>query len=210
MVPVRFVNKSGERVILYQEDGSILKILENGKCWDRDPASGTLRTKVISQHEIPPPSQTEPYWIDKVEWLYEKCPDRSPYAPYKTIIFLDGNKVKLKRRLFWKNPELAWPVVKFLFKSQKMKLIRERLDRDSSVLASIFLNGIPVRKSVNPLSKYAEFKNWIFSEQPIQDSNPSKQIKCSSIVQYGENERPPNELARIDELKEAEKRSRLV
>ena len=200
MVSVKFINKSGDRIILYQEDGSILKILENGRCWDRDPAGGTLRTTVLHQHETPPPPQPQPRWIDKTEWIYEECPDGSPYAPFKTITFLDRNEVRLKRRLFWKLPEMKWPCVTFLFRSDKMKMIKERLDRDPSSEATIFYNGIPSRKTVDPLSKYASYKRWFFSEERIQ--NPSyKQIETCELIQYGTNIRSINELEKIAELR---------
>lgn len=200
MVEVKFVNRSAERVLIYQEDGSVLKILESGGCWDRNPNEGTLRTSVISQHETPPPPQPKPVWISKTEWLWENCPITAPYAPFKTITFLDGNEVQLKKRLFWKFPEMKWPCVTFLFRSDKMKMIKERLDRDPSSEATIFYNGIPSRKSVNPLSKYASYKRWFFSEERIQ--NPSyKQIETCELIQYGTNIRSINELEKIAELR---------
>lgn len=208
MVEVKFINKSGERVFLYQLDGSVWQILESGKCWDRNPLEGTLRTSIVSQHEAPPPPQASPKWVDKTEWT-TNVPDESIYARYKTITFLDGNVVKLKKRLFWKFPEMDWPVVEFLFTSNKIKMIRERLDRDSSVLASLFLNGIPVRKTVSPLSRYAQYKRWFFQEQPVKNASP-KQVTCDEIVQYGEGIRDENELDRIEELKaEEEERQKL-
>lgn len=208
MVPVRFINKSGERVILYQKDGSILKFLENGKRFDRDPNEGTLRTSVISQHEKPPPPQAQPRWIDEIEWTTEVS-ENSVYAPFKTIIFEDGNKVRLKKRYFWTYPKMDWPVVVFTFKSPKMKMIRERLDGDSSVLASIFLNGIPVRKSVSPSSKYSEYRNWYFVEQPVKKTAP-KQMECTEIIQYGEGIRNGTELNKLAKLKaEEEEREKI-
>lgn len=199
--PVKLVIKDLQNVCVINYCLIHLKILEAGKCWDRDPAEGTLRTGIISQHESPPPPQPDPVWIDEVEWIYENCPDSSVYAAFKKITFMDGNRVRLKKRLFSKVQELRWPVVTFLFKSPKMKLIRERLDRDSSVLASIFLNGIPVRKSVDVLSKYAKFRRWYFSDEERKGSTPSKQISCSEIVQYGESIRTRTELKKIDDLK---------
>ncbi len=124
MITVRFVNQSSDKVVLYQPDGSVWKILESGKCWDRNPNEGTLRTSIVSQHEAPPPPQPKPVWISKTEWEWENCPDDSPYAPYKTIVFLNGNKVKLKKRYFSKLPEMKWPVVTFLFPSPKMEMIK--------------------------------------------------------------------------------------
>ncbi len=207
---VKFVNRSGERVSLYREDGSIFKILENVG-WDRDPAGGSLRTPIISQHENPPPPQPEAVWIDRVDWIWEDCPDTHPYAPFKKITFLKGNEVRLKRRLFWKLPELEWPVVGFLFTSPKMKMIRERLDGDSSVLASIFLNGIPIRKSVSPLSRYAKYKRWFFIEQPAKKSS-DKQMDNTEIIQFGKISRSSTELKRIDSLrvKEEERQKELL
>jgi len=199
---VKFVNKSGERVSLYREDGSIFKIIENIG-WDRDPKFGSLRTGVISQHENPPPPQADPMWINEVEWVWEDCPDSHPYAPYKTIIFLAGNRFKLKRRLFWKLPEMNWPVVSFLFESNKMKFIRERLERDFSSVASFLQNGIPIRKTVSSLSKYAEYRKWVFLEQPIKNPSP-KQIGGTEIIQFGESLRSKNELDQIAELRAKE------
>jgi len=208
MVLVKFINKSGERVHLYNEDGSILRVMENAKRFDRDPKSGTLRTSVISQHETPPLPQPDPKWIDEVEWEGEVS-DSSPYANYKTIIFLAGNRVKLKKRLFEKVQELKWPVVTFLFKSPKMKMIRERLDRDSSVLASIFLNGIPVRKSVSPSSKYADYRHWYFVEQPVKKKLP-KQMEATEIIQYGEGFRNSTELKKLAKMRfEEEEREKV-
>jgi len=145
----------------------------------------------------------------EVEWLYESCSELSPYAPYKKIIFMDGNVVRLKKRLFWKLPELPFPYVTFLFKSGKMKLIRERLDYDSSVLASVFLNGIPVRKTVQLKSKYARFKRWNFIDRPMQNAIPSKQIRSTELIQFGEDERSPKEVFRIDELRVEEERQNI-
>jgi hypothetical protein len=200
MVDVKFVNRSAERVLIYQEDGSVLKILESGRCWDRNPNEGTLRTSVISQHETPPPPQPKPVWISKTEWLWKGCPDNSVYAPFKTITFLDGNKVQLKKRLFWKFQELDFPVTVFLFTSKKMKMIRERLDRDSSVLASIFLNGIPVRKSVSCSSKYSKYRYWYFVEQPVKKTSP-KQMEATEIIQYGERIRNSTELKKLERMR---------
>lgn len=199
MVPVRFVNKSGERIILYQEDGSVLKILENGRCWDRPPSEGTLRTSVISQHEAPPPPQPDPVWIDETEWKTEVF-ETSVYAPFKTITFLDGNEVRLKKRLFWKLPEMDWPVVQFIFRSTRMKLLKERLEGEIGGETSIFLNGIPVRKTVDVTSKYAEWKRWV-----ISDDNEDKELR-----QSGESYRSSSELARITDfrLKEEERKKK--
>ena len=90
-----------------------------------------------------------------------------------------------------------------------MKLIRERLDRDSSVLASIFLNGIPVRKSVSPSSKYSQYRYWYFVEQPVKKTAP-KQMECTEIIQYGEGIRNGTELNKLAKLKaEEEKREKI-
>lgn len=204
---VKFCNKSGERISLYREDGSIFKIIENVG-WDRPPSEGTLRTGIISQHERPVADQAEPLFIDRVEWVWEDCPDTHPYAPFKKITFLNGNKVLLKRRHFWKLPEMDFPVVSFLFESDKMKFIRDRLEFDFLSEASIFLNGIPVQRSVSPLSKYAQYRNWYFCEQPMKQVNP-KQIGNREIVQFGERLRGRKELEQIEVLKtEAEEREK--
>ena len=202
-VTVHFINKSGERVRLY-ESGGILKILEPGKRFNRDPAEGTLRTTVVmdTQMKFPPPG-AKPYWIDKVEWLWEECPESSMYAPYRTIVFLDGNEVKLKKRPGWKPPELKWPVVTFLFKSRKMKILRERLDREAGE-ARVFHNGIPIRITVHPLSRYAPFKNWIFEEVLAQkDKNPygGALMQEFEMIGRGEGKRSATELEKIAELK---------
>lgn len=200
MVTVKFVNRSAERVLIYQEDGSVLKIMESAKCFDRDPAGGELRTVVLHQNEEPVPPQSKPKWIKETEWVYEECSEHSNYAPFKMIIFEAGNEVKLKRRHFWKFPEMDWPVVTFLFESNRMKLIKDRLEGEYSGEASIFLNGIPVRKTVSPLSKYAQYQKWFFCEQPMKNANP-KQIGNREIIQFGESLRSKNELEKIEVLR---------
>ena len=204
MVKVKFVNKSGERVTLYQR-GSILRVLEAGQRWNRDPSEGTLGTTVVmDEHMKFPPPRPRPHWIDKTEWVWEECPEDSIYAPFRTVVFLDGNEVKLKRRPKWKPPELKWPVVTFLFKSHKMKAHTERLDCDPWSRASSFYNGIPVRISVHPLSKYAGFKNWFFDEEVVMtDGNPPYQlmVKNYKVTEHGEDKRPATELEKIEELR---------
>lgn len=196
---VKFCNKSEERVSLYREDGSIFKIIENVG-WDRDPNSGTLRTGIISQHENPVPDQEEAYWIDEVDFVWNDCPDSHPYAPYKKITFISGNRVVLKRRHFWKLPEMDFPVVSFLFESDRLKLMKDRLEGDFAVEATIFLNGIPVRKTVSANSKYAQYRNWFFCEQPMKQANP-KQIGNREIIQFGERLRGRKELDQLKLLK---------
>ena len=49
MVKVKFVNKSGERVFLYQQGGGILRVLESGQKWNRDPKEGTLGTVMVDE-----------------------------------------------------------------------------------------------------------------------------------------------------------------
>ena len=205
MVTVRFINRSAERVILHQAGGSMLKVLEAGKCWNRDPSEGTLGTVVVGgKDQSFPAPRAKPYWIKETEWTWNECPDDSSYAPFKMIVFLDGNKVKLKRRPFWKSPEMQWPVVTFLFKSHKMKMHRERLDKDIASDAAVFYNGIPCRRTVNPLSKYAPYKNWIFDEAMVlRDANPpmKQMIESYEIIELGEDKRPDSELERISKLK---------
>ena len=213
MVKVKFVNKSGERIFLYQS-GSILRILEAGKHWDRDPASGSLRTLIIPQHGAPVPPQSPPKWIDEVEWIYEECPEDSIYAPFRTIVFEDNNVVKLKRRPRWKEPEIKWPAVTFLFKSRKLQIYKLHLDRGMSSIPATFYNGIPQRISVHPLSRYAPFKRWIFDEAPAQkDKNPfgGGMEKTYETTERGEDKRPAAELEKIEQLKkEAEERRKLA
>lgn len=199
MVEVKFVNKSAEQIQLYNEDGSILKVLENAKCWNRDPKGGTLRTTIIHETESPPPPQEDPKWIDRVVWETEVA-DSSPYANFKTITFLDGNKIHLKKRFFWKFMELDFPVTTFLFKSNKLKIFRERLDRDLSVLASIFLNGIPVRKTVAASSKYSEYRNWYFLERLVPKDSP-KQMESTEIIEWGEGIRNSTELKKLAKMR---------
>jgi hypothetical protein len=204
MVKVKFVNKSGERVTLYQ-GGGILRILEPGNRWNRDPSEGTLRTTVVMDENMKfPPPRPGPRWIKETEWVWEECPEGSMYAPFRTITFLDGNEVKLKRRPRWKAPEMKWPCVLFLFKSRKLKIHKLHLDRDVSSFPATFYNGIPVRISVHPLSKYAPFKKWIFDEAPAQkDGNPPfKNMKeVYEMTERGEQKRTPAELEKIAELK---------
>ena len=210
MVKVKFVNKSGERIFLYQS-GSILRILEAGKHWDRDPSEGTLRTTILHQHETPPPPRPQPKWVDTTEWVWEECPESEIFAPFRTIVFEDDNIVKLKKRPRWKPPEKAWPCVSFLFKSHKMKMLKERLDRSTSTSPTTFYNGIPCRISVNPLSKYAPFKNWIFDEAPAQkDKNPfgGAMVKEFEMTERGEDKRSAIELEKIAELKKKDEERR--
>jgi hypothetical protein len=214
MVSVKFVNKSGEEVTLHHQDGSVLNVLESGKRWNRDPKEGTLSTVAVDSchgQKFPPP-RAKPHWIEETEWIGE-VPDDSIYAPYRTITFLDGNEVKLKRRPFWKEPDMAWPVVTFLFNSHRMKVHKERLDHYQAADASVFYNGIPCRLTVDPLSKYAPFKNWIFSEvMELKELDPlTKQvIETYEITQHGEGKRPAGELEKIEKLKaEAEERKKL-
>ena len=215
MLKVRFVNRSAERIFLYQQGGSILRILEPGKRWNRDPSEGTLRTTVVmDEHMKFPPLRPGPKWIDETEWVWEECPEGSMYAPFRTITFLDGNEVKLKRRPRWKAPEMKWPCVLFLFKSRKLKIHKLHLDRDVSSEPATFYNGIPQRITVHPLSKYAPFKRWIFDEaEVLKDGNPpygGAMVKTYELVECGEDERPGTELEKIAELKkEAEERRKL-
>lgn len=204
MVKVKFVNRSGERVTLYQS-GGILRILEAGKCWDRDPSEGTLRTTVVMDENMKfPAPRAQPKFIDKVEWIYEECPEGEIYAPFRTITFLDGNEVKLKKRPRWKAPEMEWPTVTFLFKSHKMKLIKLHLDESMTTFPATFYNGIPCRITVNPLSKYASFKRWIFDEELVtKDSNPpfKQMTEAYEMTERGEDKRPRHELEKIEALK---------
>lgn len=205
-VKVRFVNESGEKVTLYRQDGSVLKVLEEGKRWNRDPKLGTLSTVSVDEahgQKFPPP-RPGPKWIDKTEWTWNECPDDSIYAPFRTITFLDNNVVKLKRRPFWKAPQMEWPCVLFLFKSHKMKMIRERLDKDISSFPETFYNGIPVRLTVSPISKYAPYRKWIFDEvMELKDANPpyKTMVETYEMTEHGEDERPAAELEKIAELK---------
>lgn len=204
---VKFCNTSGERISLYREDGSIFKIIENVG-WNRDPAGGTLRTGIISQHENPVPDQEEAYWIDEVDFVWNDCPNTHPYAPFKKITFLKGNQIKLTRRNFWRLPEMDWPVVTFLFESPKIKFMKDRLEPTFSSEPIIFLVHIPTRVSVDPLSKYAKYRNWFFCEQPMKKVSP-KQIGTTEIVQFGERLRGRKELEKIEELRaEAEEREK--
>jgi len=214
-VTVHFINKSGERVELYRTDGSILRVLESGKRWNRDPKEGTLDTVHVDEvhGQKFPPRRERPYWIDKTEWTYEECHESEIFAPFRTIIFMDNNVVKLRKRPRWKPPELKWPVVTFLFKSHKMKMIKERLDHDMLSEASIFYNGIPVRRTVHALSKYAPYKKWFFSEvMELKDVNPPYRTMAETyeITEHGESKRPAAELEKIEQLKkEAEERRKL-
>jgi len=204
MVKVKFVNKSGERVTLYQ-GGSILRVLEPGQRWNRDPSEGTLRTTAVMDENMKfPVLRQRPYWIEKTEWIWEECPKGEIYAPYRTITFLDGNQVKLKKRPKWKEPQMRWPVVTFLFLSHKMKLIKLHLDRGFSSEPTTFYNGLPHRMSVDPLSKYAPYKNWIFDEAPVQkDKNPfgGAMVEEFEMIERGEDKRSATELEKIAELK---------
>ena len=204
-VKVKFVNKSGEEVTLYQQNGSVLRTLEAGKRWNIDPSEGTLGTVVVAgdKQKFPPP-RPHPRWIDEVEWTYEECPEDSIYAPFRTIIFLDNNVVKLKRRPKWKEPDMEWPVVTFLFESHKMKMHKEHLDKDVSSDLATFYNGIPVRRTVSPISKYAVYRRWIFDEvMVLKDANPpfKQMVEAYEITQRGEDKRPATELEKIEELK---------
>jgi len=211
MVKVKFVNKSGEEVTLYQ-GGSILRVLGAGKRWNRDPKEGTLSTVAVDSchgKKFPPP-RAKPYWIKETEWIGE-VPDDSIYAPFRTIIFEDGNVVKLRKRPFWKPPEMKWPVVTFLFRSHKMNIHKERLDCHQAADATAFYNGIPVRLTVDPLSKYAGFKKWFFDEvMELKDANPpyKTMVEIYEITQHGEEKRSADELQRIAELKKKDEERR--
>lgn len=210
-VKVRFVNKSGEEVILYRQNGNILGTLGAGKRWNRDPKEGTLETVVVGEGQNFPPPRARPRWIEKTEWMWEECPEDSIYAPYRTIIFEDGNVVKLKKRPFWKLPEMKWPVVTFLFNSHRMKMHKERLDHYQAADAIVFHNGIPVRLTVDPLSKYAAYRKWIFSEvMELKDANPpyKTMVEYYEITQHGEEKRSADELQRIAELKKKDEERR--
>lgn len=212
MVKVKFVNKSGEEVTLYRQDGSVLNVLKEGQCWNRDPKEGTLSTVAVDSchgQKFPPP-RARPHWIKETEWIGE-VPDDSIYAPYRTVIFADGNIVKLRKRPHWKEPEMAWPCVLFLFKSHRMKVHKERLDHYQAADASVFYNGIPVRLTVDPLSKYAPFKNWFFSEtMKLKELDPltKQMIETYEITQHGEDKRPANELQKIAELEKKDEERR--
>ncbi|MCK4819846.1 hypothetical protein KA005_29040 [bacterium] len=208
---VKFVNKSGGRITLYEGSG-ILKILEPGKRWNRPPEEGTLDTRVVMDTDMKfPPPREKPYWIDKVEWVWDECPEGSIYAPYRTITFLDGNQVKLKRRPRWTAPEMDWPCVEFLFKSHTMKM--QTMHLGLSTMATTLYNGIPMRITVDPLSKYAEWKKWIFDEELIlKDVDPPfKNMKeVYEATEHGEDKRGTAELEKIAELvKKNEERIKL-
>jgi hypothetical protein len=99
---------------------------------------------------------------------------------------------------------MKWPIVTFLFKSHRMKMHKERLDSDMLSEASVFYNGIPVRLTVDPLSKYAPFKNWFFDETMVtKDANAPYKTMAESyeITQHCEGKRPAAELEKIAELK---------
>ena len=99
---------------------------------------------------------------------------------------------------------MKWPIVSFLFKSHNMKAHAERLDRDGFGSAAVFYNGIPVRISVHALSKYAPYKNWVFSEAMVlRDANPpyKQMVEYYEITRHGEGKRPATELEKIAELK---------
>lgn len=216
MVKVKFVNKSGEVVTIYRSDASALGVIGAAKCWNRDPKEGTLSTvhvdAVHGQNFLPP--RPKPYWIDKTEWVWEECPEDSIYAPFQTVIFEDGNVVKLERRPRWKAPEMAWPVVEFLLRSHKMKKHAERLDHHRVSDAVVFHNGFPFRVTVSPLSKYAPYRKWIFEEvMELKDANPprNQMAEYFEIIQRGEDKRPASELEKIEQLKaEAEERKKLA
>ncbi len=211
MVKVKFVNKSGERVTLYQ-GGGILRILEPGNRWNRDPSEGTLRTTVVMDENMKfPPPRPGPRWIKETEWVWEECPEDSIYAGYRTITFMPDNEVKLKRRPGWIESEMEWPCVLFLFKSRKLKIYQLHLDRGVSSFPATFYNGIPVRISVHPLSKYAPFKKWIFDEAPAQkDKNPfgGGMEKTFETTEHGENKRPAAELEKIEQLRKEDEERR--
>ena len=215
MVKVRFVNESSEKVTLYRTDGSVLRVLESGKRWNRDPKEGTLDTVHVDEvhGQKFPPRRARPYWIAQTEWTYEECHDSEIYAPYRTIIFEDGNVVKLKRRPFWKPPQMAWPIVTFLFNSHRMKMHKQRLDHHQAADASVFHNGIPVRLTTDPLSKYAPYRKWFFSETMVlKDVNPPYRTMAETyeITEHGESKRPAAELEKIEQLKKkAEERKKL-
>lgn len=164
MQTVWFVNRSGERVTLYKGNG-LLKNLEPAQRWDRDPDEGTMRTVVLHEKQTPPALVPEPKWIKETEWIYETCPEESIFAPFTKVIFLPENKVELMKRSFWRAPKLDWPVVSFLFKSPKMKIFKIFLDGSLGGTAISFYNGIPMRITVNPLSKYAEWNRWNIEDE---------------------------------------------
>jgi hypothetical protein len=93
-----------------------------------------------------------------------------------------------------------------------MKVHKERLDKDISSDAAVFYNGIPCRRTVNPFSKYAPYRKWIFDEvMVLRDSNPPKKemIEAYENAEYGEDRRPGDELAQIEQITATDRNERL-
>lgn len=187
MQTVWFTNKSGDRIILYEGNG-LLKVLEPAQRWDRDPDEGTIRTVVLHENQTPPAIIPAPKWIKETNWIYENCPEESIYAPFTKVIFLPENGIELMKRSFWRPPTMDWPVVSFLFKSPKMKLQKIFLDKSLGGSAVSFYNGIPMRVTVNPLSKYAEWNRWNFTDEK----------------EWGEKKRGGSELHKLSDIRVAE------
>jgi hypothetical protein len=205
---VHFINKTGARVRIYQP-GGILHILEPALRWDK---VDNLNTVVVMDDKMKfPPRQPDPKWIKQTEWVWEEADVYSIYAPFRTVIFLPGNKVKLRRRPHWQEPEMAWPVVTFLFKSQSMEL--QTMQLGLSTMAVSLPNKIPMRISVDPLSKNAPYENYFFDEQLVlKDADPPfKNMKeVYESTEYGGRKRPADELQKIAELKEKDEERRLL
>ena len=203
MVKVKFINKTGVRVRIYQP-GGILHILEPALRWDK---VDNLNTVVVMDTKMKfPRPQIAPKWIKQTEWLWEDVDLYSIYAPFRTVTFLPGNEVKLRKRPHWEPPKMAWPVVTFEFRSHSME-IQTMQHLALSTMAVNLPNKIPMRISVDPLSKYAPFENYFFDEKLVlKDVNPPFKTmkKVYESTEYGQKKRPTDELAKIAELKSKE------
>ena len=80
---------------------------------------------------------------------------------------------------------MSWPVVSFLFTSPKMKLQKIFLDKSLGGSAVSFYNGIPMRVTVNPLSKYAQWNKWNLNDER----------------EWGEKRRGRSELHKISDIR---------
>jgi len=210
-VKVKFVNFSRESILIKPIPGRNFEIkLVAGKTFARDPKIGTI--EAIPMGGMPGAvHRPEVKWIMKPSDItWEDCPEDCDFAPFRTVSFHDDNIVKLRKRPFWKLPELGWPVVEFYFESKQYRTHGFQLDNPTTIF-----NMIPARRVVPPCSKYAPFRKWIFDEVAtsarLVDPLTNRAMTSFQIGSgHGEDRRTGNDLAKIEEITERDKRERLA
>lgn len=208
---VKFVNCSRESLLIHPINGRTFAIkLLPGKTLKRDPKVGTIEAMPMAgmPKEVHRP---ELQWIEKpTEITWEDCPADCDFAPFKSVSFFDGNVVKVKRRRFWKPPELKFPTVEFYFENKQYRTHTFQLDTMTTLYS-----GIPGRRVVPPCSKYAPFKKWIFDEventSRIFDPITNKPMSTFSIGSgHGEDKRTGEELEKVEHITALDKQERLA